>query len=313
MSSAVRTRAFVALASAVLTSFLGACSDRSLVVLTLEDHEGVAVNACAIVAGTKPEALVRVELGERRFPLTLNLQGVAGEQRDIWLDALDDSIGVLTRAHVRIVFPEGRTGTAHAVFGLPCDDDAPTCAATVCSTQRARSAMEETRWRKTIASPPARPTRAGDGFLNSAREECDDGNNSDEDGCLTTGTVNVCGGGVLNLGSRSVTTATTRASMDAARTAIHSSGKPFTKTRCWWRRAMARCTPSRRPASAPSLAGPDRARTRAPPPPRPIAIRAASTARCSCSRCRSSFPCSRAGRAEDASTEARQARAEPGL
>ena len=148
VSSAVRTRAFVALASAVLTSFLGACSDRSLVVLTLEDHEGVAVNACAIVAGTKPEALVRVELGERRFPLTLNLQGVAGEQRDIWLDALDDSIGVLTRAHVRIVFPEGRTGTAHAVFGLPCDDDAPTCAATVCSTQRARSAMEETRWRK---------------------------------------------------------------------------------------------------------------------------------------------------------------------
>jgi len=174
-----------------LCGLVGACSGRvPHVVLTVDDPDGLAVDAVEIGVGRALDNLRRETLGDALpFDVTVTFSRVGLEL--IWAEAYDGAGAVLGRGNSRVEFRREGGRPAVVRLAVPCGP---------ASNEGARCTPAEPELGDGICvGSTCLVSTCGDGQLDATHgEQCDDGNVSNADDCLATCVPNVCGDGHRN-------------------------------------------------------------------------------------------------------------------
>ena len=158
-------------------------------VVTVEDPDGIAEQFDALFAGRERSGLVAADVRGQTFPLTILVTAESGGEASLWVEARQADT-VLGRGHT--LLETRRDGPRPATVTLR-----PTCvSASECADIGYCSGTK-------ICSDSVCgciPTLCGDGLLDPAVEECDDGNLDADDTCTDQCTSAVCGDGVVRTG-----------------------------------------------------------------------------------------------------------------
>ncbi|MBI5510964.1 MAG: hypothetical protein HY903_19560 [Deltaproteobacteria bacterium] len=162
----------------MLVTLSGCWAPPPSVVVTVTDPLELAAAATHVAAGTVVNGLFETELNGKRFPVSVTLVDRGnGGPRDVWIEAHTADDTVVARGYTKAIFARSTTATSTVALSAACEAGFPNGSSCVLPGLIAVNGV--------CIHGVCEPSRCTDGFVDpNEGEECDDGNDDNNDGCL---------------------------------------------------------------------------------------------------------------------------------